>query len=73
MRYLGNVKYAILNAQAALHHSCRPRFGMKDGTVKCDNDKYGPRLHSGFYIANQRIVLLRRLNTKIHFSAKAPN
>ena len=73
MRYLRNVKYAILNAQAALHHSCRPSFVTKDRTVKCDNDKNGPRLHSGFYIANQRIVLLGRLNTKIHFGTKSPN
>lgn len=71
MRYLRNVKYAILNAQAALHHSCRPSFVTKDRTVKCDNDKNG--LHSGFYIANQRIVLLGRLNTKIHFGTKSPN
>lgn len=71
MRYLRNVKYAILNAQAALHHSCRPSFVTKDRTVKCDNDKNG--LHSGFYIANQRIVLLGKLNTKIHFGTKSPN
>lgn len=73
MRYLRNVNYAILNAQAALHHSCRPSFVTKDGTVKCDNDKNGPRLHSSFYIANQRIVSLGRLNTKIHFGTKSPN